>query len=156
MIYKIHRVHQLNCDIETAWEFFSSPHNLSQLTPKELQLTVLGNLPEGLHKGMIIDYKLYAFPGIPVKWRTKITQVYEGKSFTDFQQAGPYKMWNHFHEFIPNENGVLVKDTIDYELPMGLLGSIAHSLLVRNKLNYIFDYRYQQLEKLFNTFKSTS
>ena len=98
---------------------------------------------------MIIEYTISPLMGIPMPWQTRITQVDEGKSFTDFQQIGPYKLWNHFHEFIPNKNGVLMKDTVDYELPLGLLGSVAHTLMVRKKLNTIFDYRYQVLEKLF-------
>ena len=97
---------------------------------------------------MIIEYKVSPLLKIPMKWKTKITQVEQKKSFTDFQQKGPYKYWNHFHEFIPNEKGVLMKDTIDYELPLGILGSIAHVMVVKSKLNHIFNYRI--LEKLFN------
>ena len=103
-----------------------------------------------MYVGMIIDYKLSPLLGIPIRWQTKITQVDEGNSFTDFQQVGPYKLWKHFHEFVPHKNGVLIKDTVDYELPMGLLGSLVHSLMVRKILNNIFDYRYQVLETLFN------
>ncbi len=42
-----------------------------------------------------------------------------------------------------------MKDTIDYELPVGFLGEIAHSLFVKKKLEYIFDYRFRVLSKLF-------
>ncbi|MNI12965.1 hypothetical protein D3C81_1326940 [compost metagenome] len=78
----------------------------------------------------------------------------KNKSFTDFQLKGPYAYWNHFHEFIPNEKGVLVKDRIDYELPLGILGTIVHGVFVKKKLEQIFDYRYQVLEKLFNQTKN--
>ena len=151
MAYQLQRKHQLRCDIVTAWKFFSSPHNLSRITPKEMQFALISNLPdEGIYEGMIIDYKISPLLGIPMRWQTKITQVDEGNSFTDIQQKGPYKLWKHFHEFVPNKNGVMMKDTVDYELPLGLMGSIANSLMVRKKLNNIFDYRYQVLETLFN------
>ena len=83
-------------------------------------------------------------------WQTEITQVNRPNSFTDFQKKGPYKLWNHFHEFIPNEKGVLIKDTVDYELSMGFLGEIAHKLFVKSKLENIFSYRFNILEKMFN------
>lgn len=151
MAYQLHRTQQLYCDIDTAWKFFSSPHNLSRITPKDMQFRVLTNLPdESIHEGMIIDYKVSPILGIPMNWQTMITQVNEKKSFTDFQQKGPYKLWNHFHEFIPNEQGVLMKDTVDYDLPLGIIGVIAHTLMVRKKLGHIFDYRYRVLETLFN------
>lgn len=155
MVYQLNRIQQLDCDLDTAWDFFSSPHNLSRITPKEMQFTELSDLPEGkIHEGMIIDYKITPLLGISMHWQTRITQVDEGESFTDFQQIGPYKLWNHFHEFIPNKNGVLMKDTVKYELPLGLLGDLANSLMVQKKINHIFNYRYQELEKLFNAKKA--
>ncbi|MEN2436648.1 SRPBCC family protein [Weeksellaceae bacterium A-14] len=151
MKHQLGREQQLKCDIATAWDFFSSPMNLSEITPKDMNFTVLSeDKGEKIFVGMLIDYTVSPLFGIPLKWQTKIAQVDELKSFTDFQQKGPYRYWNHFHEFIPNENGVLMKDTVDYELPFGLLGEIAHSLVVRGKLKNIFDYRYRILEKQFN------
>ena len=99
---------------------------------------------------MLIDYTVSPVFKIPMKWQTQITQVDFQKSFTDFQQKGPYKLWNHYHEFIPNENGVLIKDTVSYELPMGFLGEIAHKLFVKSKLKSIFDFRHEVLEVMFN------
>lgn len=106
-----------------------------------------------MHQGMEINYKITPFFGIPMKWKTKITQIDPYKSFTDFQEKGPYKLWNHHHEFVENENGVLMKDHLTYEMPYGILGKIVHSLMVRKKVKEIFDYRFQVLEELFNTQK---
>lgn len=154
MRYQLYREQQLSCDRETAWSFFSSPMNLSKITPDEMGFVVVSNsLNKEIGKDMIIDYKVSPVFRVPLKWRTRITQVDKNKSFTDFQEKGPYKYWNHFHEFIPNDRGVLMKDTVDYELPMGLLGVIAHRIFVRKKLEHIFDYRYQILERLFNKTK---
>ena len=85
-----------------------------------------------------------------MKWKTIITKVEFQKSFTDVQAKGPYKYWNHFHEFEANDKGVLIKDTVTYEMPFGFLGTIAHKLIVRKKVESIFDYRFQYLEKKFN------
>ena len=151
MKYRLYREQQLYCDIDTAWRFFSSPMNLSEITPKDMAFTVLSeDQDQPIFEGMLIDYSVSPLLGIPLKWQTKIIQVEHQKSFTDFQQKGPYKYWKHFHEFIPNEKGILMKDTVEYELPFGVLGNIVHSLLVKKKLNKIFDYRHQVLKKLFN------
>ncbi|UAY51243.1 SRPBCC family protein [Ferruginibacter albus] len=151
MKYHLYREQKLHCDIKTAWDFFSSPMNLSKITPKEMNFTVLSNYnEEQIFEGMIIDYKVSPVLGIPLKWRTKISHVEWNKSFTDFQEKGPYKYWNHFHEFITNKDSVLMKDTVNYELPFGVLGSIAHTIFVRKKLETIFNFRYKVLEKLFN------
>lgn len=152
MKYQLYREQQLNCDLETAWQFFSSPNNLSKITPPDMDFTVLSDVDnQEIFEGMIIDYTVSPILNIQMKWRTRINQVDEEKSFTDFQENGPYKYWNHFHEFIPNEKGVLIKDTVDYELPFGVLGDIAHRIFVHKKLVTIFDFRYTVLEKMFNT-----
>ncbi|MFV0190993.1 MULTISPECIES: SRPBCC family protein [unclassified Empedobacter] len=151
MKYRLYREQQLYCDIDTAWQFFSSPMNLSEITPKDMAFTVLSeDQDQPIFEGMLIDYTVSPLLGIPLKWQTKIIQVEHQKSFTDFQQKGPYKYWKHFHEFIPNENGVFMKDTVEYELPFGIFGNIVHFLLVKKKLNNIFDYRQHVLKKLFN------
>lgn len=151
MRFQLYREQQLNCEIETAWSFFSSPLNLSKITPKNMGFNVISNLEsKDIYEGMIIEYKVSPVLHIPLKWVTKITQVEKNKSFTDFQEKGPYKYWNHFHEFVPNEKGVLMKDTVDYELPFGLVGRIAHKIFVKKKLENIFNYRYQFLDKYFS------
>ena len=151
MRYQLHKEQQLNCDIETAWEFFSSPFNLSKITPKDMGFVVKSNLgKKPIYEGMEITYTVSPLLKIPLKWKSKITQVDFQKSFTDVQEKGPYKYWNHFHEFVPNRKGVLMRDKVDYELPFGFLGSIAHKLLVKKKLETIFSYRNQILEETFN------
>ncbi|WP_313581786.1 SRPBCC family protein [Chishuiella sp.] len=155
MKYQLYREQQLNCNLETAWKFFSSPENLSEITPKDMNFTVLSKYRnQPIFEGMIIDYIVSPLFNIPLKWKTRISQVDKNKSFTDFQEKGPYKLWNHHHEFIPNQNGVLMKDTVDYELPLGFLGKIAHAIIVKDKLNKIFDYRYKILELRFNQAKN--
>lgn len=108
----------------------------------------LGNEP--IYEGMEIDYIVSPVLKIPMRWKTIITKVEFQKNFTDFQAKGPYKYWNHFHELEANDKGVLVKDTVTYQMPFAFLGTIAHKLFVRKKLESIFSYRYQVLEKKFN------
>ncbi|MEG1591903.1 SRPBCC family protein [Chryseobacterium sp.] len=151
MVHQLQRQQQLNCDIQTAWKFFSSANNLSEITPKDMNFVVRTQLSDyEMYEGMLIDYYVSPLLGIKLKWQTEITEVNFEKSFTDFQKKGPFKLWNHFHEFILNDKGVLMMDTISYELPFGFLGEIAHSVMVKKKLEHIFDYRFKILEETFN------
>lgn len=150
MKHRLFREQQLNCSIEKAWKFFSAANNLSEITPKDMNFIVLTAMEnDQIYEGMLIDYYVSPLWGVKMKWQTEIIKVNFQKSFIDFQKKGPYKLWHHHHEFIPNEKGVLMKDTIDYELPLGFLGEIAHTLFVKKKLEHIFNYRYKVLEKMF-------
>ena len=148
---KLYREQQLNCDLATAWSFFSNPLNLAGITPEDMGFVVLSEINDAnIYEGMEIDYKVSPLWGIPMKWKTRITMVDFQKSFTDFQEKGPYKLWNHRHDFIPNAQGVLMKDTVDYEMPWGVLGDIAHRILIKRKLEEIFNYRFHILEQMFH------
>ncbi len=151
MMFQLQRKQQLNCDINTAWKFFSSPNNLADITPGDMDFIVKDELDQEIFVGMEINYTVSPIMRIPLKWKTIITEVDYEKSFVDFQAKGPFKLWNHKHEFFPNEQGVLMIDTVDYQLPFGVLGKIAHQLLVKKKLENIFNYRYDVMENLFNT-----
>jgi ligand-binding SRPBCC domain-containing protein len=150
-VHKLQSEQQLPITLERAWDFFSSPKNLSRITPVEMDFQILG--PVELQKivsGAKIEYSVKPLWGIPVIWHTLITDVSEPRRFTDKQLKGPYSVWEHTHTFIENEGGVLMVDYIKYALPLGFLGDIFHSLVVRKKIQSIFEFRRKTLEKLFN------
>jgi ligand-binding SRPBCC domain-containing protein len=136
--------------IDTAWNFFSSAKNLALITPRELDLKVLTALDdEEIYRGMIIDYTVKPLLGIPLRWKTEICKVDKPFSFTDRQLRGPYRVWEHTHIFISTANGLLMKDKIRYQLPLGVIGQLGHLLVVRKKIENIFSYRRQMLHKIF-------
>ena len=93
MRHQLYKEQQLKCNIETAWEFFSSPSNLSEITPKDMGFVVTSDLHnQPIYEGMEINYTVTPLLRIPMKWRTRITQVDFQKSFTDVQEKGPYTM----------------------------------------------------------------
>lgn len=152
MIYELKRVQKVPVSVEKAWEFFSSPKNLAVITPKEMGFIIKSKVPEKMYSGLLIDYTVKPILGIPLPWQTEILEVDELKSFIDNQNKGPYKLWHHTHIFEPIDGGVIMTDIVKYELPLGFLGTIAHGLFVKNKLNHIFDYRFKKVEELFGKY----
>ena len=66
----------------------------------------------------------------------------------DIQRKGPYRLWEHKHYFQPIDGGVEMTDIVSYQVPMGVLGRMVNGILVKRKLKQIFEYRFQQVEKL--------
>jgi ligand-binding SRPBCC domain-containing protein len=141
----------LPVDLQRAWTFFSSPNNLSLITPPEMSFKTLSSFAEDqeIYTGIFIDYNVKPLFGIPMFWRTGIREVKKPFSFTDVQLKGPYRLWEHTHIFIEKENGVLMQDVVKYQLPFGPLGVLAHSLLVRRKLEALFAFRKAAIERIF-------
>lgn len=136
--------------IQYAWEFFSSPKNLSVITPKRLNFEILFQSGEGkMYEGQIIKYKITVLPFVRMYWETEIIEVIELKSFTDIQRKGPYAHWSHKHIFKEVEGGVEMTDELEYAVPFGLFGQLANFLFVRREVKSIFDYRFHALNKYF-------
>jgi len=152
--YQFNKQQKIKCSIDEIWEFISSPGNLKEITPDYMGFDIMTkNLPEKMYPGMIISYKVSPLLGIKTTWVTEITQVVDKKYFVDEQRVGPYSIWHHQHIIEPIENGVLMTDIVSYSPPLGFLGAIANSLIIKNKLNEIFDYRTEAVEKRYGTYE---
>ena len=140
--------------MEEAWDFLSNPANLSVITPPHMGFKILSGADRPMFPGQIIQYKVSPFKGITTHWVTEITHVKEGEYFVDEQRFGPYALWHHKHFISPVEQGVLMEDLIDYKLPFGWLGRLAHPILVKKQLERIFTYREAKLNELFGAVKT--
>lgn len=148
--YQFRREQFIPADLETVWEFISSPENLKKITPENMGFDITtDDLPDKIYPGMIISYRVKPLAGIQAQWVTEITQVVDKQFFIDEQRIGPYAFWHHQHFIEKKDDGVLMKDIVSYAPPFGVLGRIANRLIIRKKLNEIFAYRSEAMEKLF-------
>ncbi len=150
-VHTLKRKQRLPIPLEQAWDFFSAPANLREITPAYMGFHVTSD-PEFLqtmYAGQVITYTVKPLLGIPLFWMTEITHVAPGAFFVDEQRAGPYSLWHHQHHFKAIAGGVEMTDLVHYKLPLGPLGDLTNWLFVRAQLRQIFDYRWNKLETVF-------
>ena len=155
MLHLLKTTQVLKSDMNTVWEFMSSPMNLARITPAYMRFQILSDevdLKE-MYPGQLIEYTVTPLLGIKLHWVTEITQVLNKKYFVDEQRFGPYTLWHHKHFLKEVEGGVEMTDIVHYKIPFGFIGRLANSLFIKNKVKEIFDYRYNRLEILFNNGK---
>lgn len=139
--------------MDEVWAFISSPNNLSKITPKDMAFEITSPyLKDKMYPGQMITYKVKPIAGIKTTWVTEITQVKDKQYFVDEQRQGPYKIWHHEHWLFPIENGVMMEDLITYQPPFGILGNIANSMIIKKKLEKIFEYRKNAMELIFGVY----
>lgn len=97
----------------------------------------------------MITYTVRPLLGIPLTWVTEITHIQPDRYFVDEQRRGPYALWHHEHHVGEERGGTRMTDRITYAPPLGWLGDAVHPLLIRPKLESIFNHRHQVLEGLF-------
>lgn len=149
--YQLIKKQYLKTDLDTIWDFVSSPKNLKEITPDYMLFQITSKeLKEKMYPGMIISYKVSPLFNIKMNWVTEITQVKDKHFFIDEQRMGPYKMWHHQHFFEEQDNGVMMTDIVTYIPPFGILGDMANSIFINNQLEGIFNYRFNVLEQKYN------
>lgn len=152
-IYRLQTKQNLPISLEEAWDFLSSPKNLKTITPDYMGFDILSGADRAMYPGQIIQYIVTPVLGIPTKWVTEITHIQDKKYFVDEQRFGPYSLWHHKHFLKEIPGGVEMEDIVDYKIPMGFLGQLVHPILVKPKLNEIFNYRQKKLIELFGEYK---
>ena len=146
--HRLERQQWLPQPLDCVFDFFSRAENLGRLTPPWLHFQMKTPAPVDMHSGALIDYTI-RLAGIPLAWRTRIDEWKPGERFVDTALRSPYALWHHTHEFVEQPGGVLMTDRVDYALPLGVLGEIAHLVAVRAALAVIFDYRYAAIAEIF-------
>ncbi|MCE2496735.1 MAG: SRPBCC family protein [Flavobacteriales bacterium] len=139
--------------LEEAWNFFSNPENLKELTPPSIGFEPRSkSMDTKMYPGFFITYKVAPLFGVKMTWATEITHVENQKFFIDEQRLGPYKIWHHEHHFEPlSETVTRVTDIVHYALPAGFIGRLFHPLVIKPKLLGLFSYREQQIKEIFDS-----
>ena len=152
-IYTLHAKQNLPIALEEAWNFLSNPKNLKTITPPYMGFEILTGADRAMYPGQLIQYIVTPVMGIKTKWVTEITHVEDQKYFVDEQRFGPYDLWHHKHFLREIEGGVEMEDIVDYKIPLGILGQIIQPVLIKPKLDEIFEYRRKKLIELFGELK---
>ncbi len=146
----IHRETIVPRSLDEAFAFFADARNLDSLTPSWVGLRILTPQPIEMRRGTLIDYQV-RIHGIPIRWKTKITEWDPPHRFVDLQLRGPYRWWHHEHRFEACREGTRITDEVEFRAPLHL---ISHPLFVRKDVERIFDYRTMALSHRFSEPKS--
>jgi ligand-binding SRPBCC domain-containing protein len=146
-IYRLDTSQVLPLPRDKAFTFFQDPGNLFEITPDWLHFNMKDRDGKALvFEGAEFDYTIRWF-GLTIPWRGRIMDYKPPERFTDVQIKGPYRLWSHLHTFDDMPGGTLMRDTVMYRLPFGLLGSAVHALTVRRQLEDIFTFRASRIDE---------
>ncbi len=149
---------------ERVFRFFASPENLPRISPPQssarltrLRLIAPPQVNDSQHlagAGSEVEISIRAFPYFPfrLRWMARITEFAFGEYFQDLQIRGPFRKWEHRHEFATvvrdGRPGTLVRDVVEYEVGHGLAGWLAERWLIRRMIEAGFDYRHRRTAEL--------
>lgn len=147
-MYQLKRRQVVGGTLGEVFAFFKDPANLEAITPPWLKFRVMHASDAQVRAGTRIRYTL-ELHGVTFRWESRIAEYVENDHFSDEQLIGPYRHWYHRHVFRAVDNGVEIEDSVEYRMPLGVLGRIAHRLVVSRQLAAIFDYRARAMAARF-------
>jgi ligand-binding SRPBCC domain-containing protein len=171
MIHRIRFEQWVPVAIEKVFLFFADPNNLPPIMPPETgtELAALRLVPPstnpseprdpsecaelaGVGSEIVTSFHPVTFLPLRSQWIALITEFEWNHHFADIQKKGPFKRFQHRHEFsVETRNGAtgtVVRDAIEYDAGFGVLGDLADKLFIANSLKETFEYRQKMLEKL--------
>ncbi|MEX0682006.1 MAG: SRPBCC family protein [Dehalococcoidia bacterium] len=148
MTYSFERTALIPAPPEEVFAFFAEPDNLALITPKSMRLRKVRFDEPPVRAGFRVEYTIrWLF--LRLTWVEVLPEWQPPERFVDVQVRGPYKSFRHEHLFEEREGETMMRDVVQYELPFGILGSIAHRLIVARQLKRIFDYRARRIREIF-------
>ena len=127
---------------ECVFAFHEQPEALKLLMPpwESSRIITQGRISE-LGSQTIIEAKILGL--FSTRWIAEHTAYDPPRTFEDIQMAGPFRRWRHRHIIEPSPGGTILRDEIDYEPPLGILGRLAVPVLIEPRLRKLFAYRHQ-------------
>ncbi len=127
---------------ERVFAFHELPDVFKRLMPPWEKSRIIERAPS-LQPGAraIVETKLFGL--FNARWEALHTAYDPPRMFEDVQVKGPFRKWRHRHIIEPHETGATLRDEIEYEPPLALLGRLASPLVIVPRLRKLFDYRHE-------------
>ena len=132
---------------EVVFAFHESPGALARLTPPWEKVRVVEG-GESIKVGSRVVLETWLGP-VPLRWVAEHTEYDPPRLFADRQVSGPFASWYHRHHILSDgQGGTILRDEVDYEPPLGGLGSWVGGGFLRRKLQKMFDYRHMKTREI--------
>tara|TARA_B100001778_G_scaffold275962_1_gene239130 strand:+ start:731 stop:2107 length:1377 start_codon:yes stop_codon:yes gene_type:complete len=135
-MYKFEHETFVDENIENTFSWFEHEGSFRRLMPPWEVLKEV-RADESIEEGAIRIFEI-PFGPLKMKWVAKHTVYNPPNQFKDIMLKGPFWRWEHVHDFIPKNNGTLVKDSVEYQVPFGAFGYLFAGRSVRKRIKNMF------------------
>lgn len=133
-----------------VFDFHESPDALKLLIPPWENMQVVESAGS-LRPGSRVVLKGKKGP-VPMRWVAEHTEYDPPHLFADRQVSGPFSYWYHRHHFIDDgQGGTVLRDEVEFQPPLGLVGKWLGGWLIRKQLEKMFAYRHATTKRIIES-----
>jgi ligand-binding SRPBCC domain-containing protein len=141
---------RIKASVESVFAFHTEPANLLRITPRHIRVDILRFDSPG--EGALVELRVRPLPLISTRWLMRFDVFEPPHRLADVQVRGPFRRWRQLREFIPDgEEHCLLRDTVEYELPFGLLGRIVNRVFFARQIRGMFAFRQEMTREAVET-----
>lgn len=138
---------QINATAETCFDLMRDIRIHTETTSQTIEKAVAGVTDRKIGLGQTVTFEGTHF-GMRQRLTVKVVEFDRPKLFIDEMTQGNFRSFKHIHEFFPVENGTLMKDTLIWTSPFGILGKIVDKLMLERHLRNLVTTRNVKLKQL--------
>jgi ligand-binding SRPBCC domain-containing protein len=121
-------------------------HTESAAFSKE-RLVRPGKLEGRLEVGDLVCFEGRHF-GVRQRFCARITEAVRPDRFTDEMVEGIFTTLRHVHEFESREGKTVMRDTLDWTAPLGILGRLADRLFLESHMRWFVATKQRHLKEI--------
>lgn len=127
-----------------VFEFCRHGGNFAAVFPERIS-AVRGQEATYVEPGGRYAFRHWMWNALPIRWEVEIHDFVEGEQYADVQVRGPFRYWRHLHRCVPQGDGTLYTDAVDYATHGG---PALDRTVVRRELGRIFGHRQRRMSEL--------
>lgn len=136
---------RLDAPVERVWAFHGSVEALRLLATPGQTVEIIGE-ETAVREGALHVLRVRQGPFSAV-WKARISDVTPPNGFTDTAEQSTFAFWRHRHDFLPDGDGTILRDTVTYALGFGPIGWIGERLFAKMAIARVFRHRHERTRR---------
>ncbi len=137
----------INASLETCFDLMRDIRIHTETTARTNEKAVAGVTDGRIGLGQTVTFEGTHF-GMRQRLTVTVVAFDRPRLFVDEMVEGRFRSFKHIHEFFPEKNGTLMKDTLIWTSPFGILGKIVDKLLLERHLRNLVSSRNAKLKEI--------
>jgi len=137
----------INASAEICFDLMRDIRIHAQTTAQTNEKAVAGVTDGMISVGQTVTFEGTHF-GIRQRLTVKVVEFDRPRLFVDEMTEGSFKTFKHRHEFFPQNRRTLMRDTLTWTSPFGVLGKIVDKLLLERHLIDLVSTRNSKLKEI--------
>lgn len=137
----------INATAEVCFDLMRDIRIHTETTAQTNEKAVAGVTDGMIGLGQTVTFEGTHF-GMRQRLTVKVTEFERPRLFVDEMIEGRFRSFKHIHEFVPNSGKTLMRDTLIWTSPFGVLGKIVDKLLLENHLRELVTTRNARLKEI--------